>query len=52
MGGPGVALELSGNPRKRAPRGGPGVVDFLHQRKEVVQHMSHSSYGTLEVAGR
>jgi hypothetical protein len=28
------------------------VVDWWDQRKEVVQHMSESSYGTLEVVGR
>ena len=50
-------------PRTAADRVSPGprnvlcarrrtVVDLCHQRKEVVQHMSESSYGTLEVVGR
>jgi hypothetical protein len=28
------------------------VVDWMHQRKEVVQHMHDCQYGTLEVVGR
>lgn len=27
-------------------------LNFRYQRKEVVQHMSDSCYGTLEVVGR
>ena len=36
---------------KRGGRRGARVLDWCHQRKEVVQHMSESSYGTLEVVG-
>ena len=33
-------------------RAAAAVLDWSHQRKEVVQHMSESSFGTLEVVGR
>jgi hypothetical protein len=28
------------------------VIDWMHQRKEVVQHMHDCHHGTLEVVGR